>query len=272
MSEWNQINDEEEDNPFADPSVQKASQQSGQKKDTTDTTKVENEVPEWLATNTSPSKKDESQESQKSNDNVTSNNAQNPYAAPTQNNGGDGPNTKSNEPSQNVILTIRLVNILLAAIMTTNAVFTIISLTTITTGVLCVYTAVFCLMMCCYECQIKQIIKLMAGNFGFMYNAKSRIIFLIFIGIISFSINEWGRILGAVMIGNALFQLFVICKYPGYATMTVITADELALQYAKNNPELVAKGVSSGLNYAKDNPEVAKAVMKEANKNDNSWA
>ena len=51
-----------------------------------------------------------------------------------------------------------------------------------TTGVLACYVIVFSCLLCCFETHLKQISKVIANNFGFLYSAKSRSAFMIFIG------------------------------------------------------------------------------------------
>jgi hypothetical protein len=56
---------------------------------------------------------------------------------------------------------------------------------TATTGVLACYVTIFSCLLCCFETHLKQISKLIAVNFGFMYSAKSRSVFMLFIGAFS---------------------------------------------------------------------------------------
>ena len=37
----------------------------------------------------------------------------------------------------------------------------------------------FSCLLCCFEFQLKQVAKIIASNFGFLYDAKSRAIFLV---------------------------------------------------------------------------------------------
>jgi hypothetical protein len=41
------------------------------------------------------------------------------------------------------------------------------------------YVRSFACLICCFEFQLKQIARIIAKNFGFLYDAKSRAIFLI---------------------------------------------------------------------------------------------
>ncbi len=54
-----------------------------------------------------------------------------------------------------------------------------------------------------------------ANNFGFLFSPIGRICFLIFIGIICFSFKTLvGYIGGGCMCGNAIFNGYVLFKYP----------------------------------------------------------
>ena len=85
-----------------------------------------------------------------------------------------------------------------------------------TTGVLACYVVVFSCLLCCFETHLKQISKIIAFNFGFLYSAKSRSAFMIFVGTILFSFSLFGKIIGCLMLANAAFNIFIIAKYPGY--------------------------------------------------------
>ena len=51
-----------------------------------------------------------------------------------------------------------------------------------TTGVLAMYLVVFSCLLCCFETHLKAVSKFIALNFGFMYSAKARCIFMLFVG------------------------------------------------------------------------------------------
>ena len=63
------------------------------------------------------------------------------------------------------------------------SVLALLTTQTATTGVLACYVVVFSCLLCCFETHLKQVSKLIALNFGFMYSAKSRSVFMMFIGI-----------------------------------------------------------------------------------------
>ena len=48
------------------------------------------------------------------------------------------------------------------------------------------YLFVFACILCCFETHLRVIARIIAGNFGFLYNAKGRTVFLLFVGILCF--------------------------------------------------------------------------------------
>jgi COPI associated protein len=54
------------------------------------------------------------------------------------------------------------------------------------TIVLACYLFAFACILCCFETHLKAIARKIAENFGFLYNAKGRAVFLLFVGILCF--------------------------------------------------------------------------------------
>ena len=84
------------------------------------------------------------------------------------------------------LLYTRIINLILSVCMILVSVLALLTTQTATTGVLACYVVVFSCLLCCFETHLKQISKIIALNFGFMYNAKSRSVFMLFIGKIQF--------------------------------------------------------------------------------------
>ena len=88
--------------------------------------------------------------------------------------------TEANVPRY--LLYTRIINLILSVCMILVSVLALLTTQTATTGVLACYVVVFSCLLCCFETHLKQISKIIALNFGFMYNAKSRSVFMLFIG------------------------------------------------------------------------------------------
>lgn len=81
-----------------------------------------------------------------------------------------------------MILYTRITNLVLSVCMIMASLLSLLTTESATTGVLACYVLVFSCLLCCFETHLKQIAKIIALNFGFLYSAKSRSIFMIFVG------------------------------------------------------------------------------------------
>ena len=81
-----------------------------------------------------------------------------------------------------MILYTRVTNLVLSVCMILASLLSLLTTESATTGVLACYVVVFSCLLCCFETHLKQIAKIIALNFGFMYSAKSRCAFMIFVG------------------------------------------------------------------------------------------
>ena len=85
-----------------------------------------------------------------------------------------------------MILYTRLANVVLSVLMTLVSLLTLVTTNSATAGVLSCYVVVFSCLLCCFETHLKQVSKFIALNFGFMFGAKTRAIFMIFMSTILF--------------------------------------------------------------------------------------
>lgn len=81
-----------------------------------------------------------------------------------------------------IILYTRIANLLLSICMMITSLLAVLTTQSATVGVLACYVVVFSCLLCCFETHLKQVSKIIALNFGFMYSAKSRAMFMAFIG------------------------------------------------------------------------------------------
>lgn len=56
-----------------------------------------------------------------------------------------------------------------------------------------------------------------AVNFGFLYTLTGRIIFVVFVGVMSFSLYLFGIIAMAVLFAVLLFHMVIMCMFPKFA-------------------------------------------------------
>eukprot|EP01034_Spumella_vulgaris_P021923 gene21923-28002_t len=71
-------------------------------------------------------------------------------------------------------------------------------------------------MICCFEFALNAIAKLIAVNFGFMYSMSGRLIFLLFVGFMSFQVSLFGKIAMGILYGVGCFHAFIMWKFPRF--------------------------------------------------------
>lgn len=126
-----------------------------------------------------------------------------------------------------------------------------------TTAVLACYTVVFACLLCCFESGLQVVLRMIALNFGFMYSAKARSVFMVFVGTILFSFSLFGKIIGCCMLANAAFNIFAIIKYPGYEEAQRDRSTSEIKDYLKENPAFAKTFVDAGANFIASNPQLA---------------
>jgi len=168
-----------------------------------------------------------------------------------------------------MILYSRVINLVLSVCMIVASLLSLLTTDNATTGVLACYVVVFSCLICCFETHMKLISKMIALNFGFMYSAKSRCAFMIFVGTILFSFSLFGKIVGCLMLGNAAFNIFVLIKYKGYDDAQRLAAqaeiqDFLASHspaFASNLNNIKAGAASTAAAFVFNSPAVVSSAL-----------
>ncbi|CAM9366875.1 unnamed protein product, partial [Phaeothamnion confervicola] len=112
-----------------------------------------------------------------------------------------------------LIMFMRLANIGLCGLLATTAILELLLTPSLQQGVLACYLFAFACVLCCFETHLKVVAKTIAANFGFLYNAKGRAAFMLFVGILCFSFGSvLGYISGVAMLVNGAFNFYVIVK------------------------------------------------------------
>lgn len=158
----------------------------------------------------------------------------------------------------------RVINLLLSVCMIVVSLLSLLTTDNATTGVLACYVVVFSCLICCFETHMKLISKMIALNFGFMYSAKSRSAFMIFVGTILFSFSLFGKIVGCLMLANAAFNIFVLIKFKGYEEAQKIAAQADIQDFlASHSPAFASQMqyVKAGSDFVFQNPELVKAAL-----------
>lgn len=79
-----------------------------------------------------------------------------------------------------------------------------------------VYIMIFCSLICCFECALSAVARILAINFGFMYTFYGRLSFILLICFMSYTMSLWGKITMGIMLGVMLYHFFVMYKFPRF--------------------------------------------------------
>ncbi|CAJ1946519.1 unnamed protein product [Cylindrotheca closterium] len=126
-----------------------------------------------------------------------------------------------------IILYMRLANMGAAVALVTISVLLMVSLPPLSSFVLAIYATCGGLLICCLETQLKFLRVIIAVNFGFLFNSVWRFIFYMVIASVSWSYDSIpGKVVAGVWIGIAIFNTYVLCRYPGYRRIREKIAEE----------------------------------------------
>ena len=78
------------------------------------------------------------------------------------------------------------------------------------------YVWFFALLIFCSELALKGVAKLIAENFGFMYNPLGRLIFLLFVAVMCYELGLLGKIVMAMLTVTSLVHIYVIIIHPAF--------------------------------------------------------
>lgn len=56
-----------------------------------------------------------------------------------------------------------------------------------------------------------------AINFGFLYTLTGRVIFILFVGAMSYSLSIFGKVAMAVLFAVLLLHAFIMCRFPKFS-------------------------------------------------------
>lgn len=99
--------------------------------------------------------------------------------------------------------------------------------------VLAGYGVCFGLLICCLEVNLSFLRHFVASNFGFLYNPFLRMMFYLLMAMVSWTFETLlGEISCIALLVLALFNTYILCRYPGYraALKEVTDKEERALR------------------------------------------
>lgn len=113
---------------------------------------------------------------------------------------------------------LKIAMLIISTLMIITAWYNIGSSTTqVSDGFVAMYLLFFATLICCFELAIKRVAILLVQNFGFMYNAIGRFMFLIFVGFLCFDLSTMGKVVFGLLMLYGLVNLYVNFKHPQYA-------------------------------------------------------
>lgn len=93
--------------------------------------------------------------------------------------------------------------------------------------ILSIYATCGGLLICCLETQLKFLRVIIAINFGFLFNFFWRFLFYLLLASVTWSYNALiGQIMAGVLVGVAIFNTYILCRYPSYRKIRERIAEE----------------------------------------------
>mmetsp|Transcript_35541 Transcript_35541/g.74928 ORF Transcript_35541/g.74928 Transcript_35541/m.74928 type:complete len:245 (-) Transcript_35541:426-1160(-) len=147
-----------------------------------------------------------------------------------------------------MILFMRILNMAAAALLITCSVLALIpSGTHLSVWVTAIYAMCGGILVCCLETQLKFIRTIIAMNFGFLFNSVYRFVFYLLMASVTWSYEGILGYITAITLGCvAVFNTYVLCRYPAYRKMREkIAGEEDKRIQAKINQQVRKQAVSS---------------------------
>lgn len=112
--------------------------------------------------------------------------------------------------------------------------------------VLAIYAVCGGLLICCLETQLKFLRVMIAVNFGFLFNSLWRFLFYMVLGSVAWTYDRLGgQVMAAALAAVAIFNTYVLCRYPSYRRIREqIAAEEDKRIEARISKEVKRQAVS----------------------------
>ena len=137
------------------------------------------------------------------------------------------------EQLKGIILFTRLLNLGTAVAVITHGILKIVNVfKSPQIWILGLYSCCGGCLICCLESQLKMfgIRTAISMNFGFLFNPTFRFLYYIMLATLCWSLEDlFGKILAGVLVGVAVYNTFVLIKFPAYRKLR----DELAKEEDK---------------------------------------
>jgi len=123
----------------------------------------------------------------------------------------------ADQPVPKLACWMKWINIANAALLVAVGVVAFVTITLNLLVILCaLYVIAFAGLLICFETHLGCVEQYVYRDCGFMFRWQGRAIFLVFVGTLSFTLDTFGIIGGAVTMANVIFNLYVVKVNPGY--------------------------------------------------------
>jgi len=153
-----------------------------------------------------------------------------------------------------IVVTMRLLNMAAAVLLITSSVLKMIGLGLGHPSIwtMSIYATCGGLLVCCQETQLKFVRTKIAMNFGFLFHSIYRFLFYILMASVTWSYQGLlGYITSGVLAGMAVFNTFVLCRYPAYRMMRESIAAEEDKRIQSKINQQVRKQAASQMGWGK---------------------
>jgi len=113
-------------------------------------------------------------------------------------------------------LGMRLAMVGTAILMALASVLTLQGSPSVSTAFICFYVLFFAVLLFCFEFGLMMVAKLIASNFGFMYSASGRLVFMCIVAGMCFRLDILGKLcIGLIALLQCVY-LYVLYRFPKY--------------------------------------------------------
>ena len=126
-----------------------------------------------------------------------------------------------------MILYMRVANLVAAGLLIACSIVELISIPGLGVWILSIYAICGGALICCLETQLKFVRTAIAMNFGFLFHSVYRFIFyLLMASVVWFYEGVLGYVTAGLLAGVAVFNTYILCRYPTYRRMRDKIAEE----------------------------------------------
>lgn len=126
-----------------------------------------------------------------------------------------------------MILLMRVLNMLSVAALVAVSILEMIYMPTPDVWILAIYATIGGTLVCCLETQLKFLRVPIAMNFGFLFSPFWRFFFYVLLASVAYSYERiWSYAVAGSLVFTALFNTYVLCRYPSYNKARELIAEE----------------------------------------------